>query len=165
MSKNWFLFHYFLVVFEIVLTNGDLPIYVIFYAFVIFWIFNTKLHNLYHFVVQSHCERRRVPFENNKRLQNISNWSCRLTREQEPCHVKGIFLCDRLCTTLASVLRTSILLKNLQKTKWCRCGRSRSDAQVSDWTTKILREKLRTPGTVQCSLSAYSSSHKRKEVF
>jgi len=56
---------------------------------------------------------------------------------------------DRLCTTLASVLRTSIHLKNLQKTEWRRCGRSRSDAQVSDGTTKTLREKLRTRGTVQ----------------
>ena len=34
---------------------------------------------------------------------------------------------DRLCTTLASVLHTSIHLKNLQKTEWRRCGRSRSD--------------------------------------
>jgi len=48
---------------------------------------------------------------------------------------------DRLCTTLASVLHTSIHLKNLQKTEWCRCGQSRSDAQVSDGTTKTLREK------------------------
>jgi len=49
---------------------------------------------------------------------------------------------DRLCTTLASVLHTSILLnKNLQKTEWRRCGRSRSDAQVSDGITKTLREK------------------------
>ena len=48
---------------------------------------------------------------------------------------------DRLCTTLASVLHTSIHLKILQKTEWRRCGRSRSDAQVSDGTTKTLREK------------------------
>jgi len=48
---------------------------------------------------------------------------------------------DRLCTTLASVLHTSILLKNLKKTEWRRCGRSRSDAQVSDRITKTLREK------------------------
>jgi len=45
---------------------------------------------------------------------------------------------DRLCTTLAFVLHTSILLKNLQKTEW---RRSRSDAQVSDRITKTLREK------------------------
>ena len=44
-------------------------------------------------------------------------------------------------TTLASVLHTSILLKNLQKTEWHRYGRSRPDAQVSDGITKILREK------------------------
>jgi len=41
-------------------------------------------------------------------------------------------LLDRLCTTLSSVLRTSNLLKNLKKTEWRRCCRSRSDAQVSD---------------------------------
>jgi len=38
---------------------------------------------------------------------------------------------DRLCTMLASVLHTSIHLKNQQKTEWRHCGRSRSDAQVS----------------------------------
>ena len=48
---------------------------------------------------------------------------------------------DRLSTALASVLHTSILLKNLQKTEWRRWGRSRSDAQVSDGITKTLREK------------------------
>ena len=48
---------------------------------------------------------------------------------------------DRLYTTLASVLHTLILLKNLQKTEWRRCSRSRSDAQVSDEITKTLREK------------------------
>jgi len=48
---------------------------------------------------------------------------------------------DRLCTTLASVLHTSILLKNLKKTEWRHCGRSRADAQVSDGITKTLREK------------------------
>jgi len=72
-----------------------------------------------------------------------------------PC--RRFLLLDRLCTTLASVLHTSILLKNLKKIEWRRCGRSRSDAQVSDRITKILREKLRTQGTVQYSLSAYSN--------
>jgi len=48
---------------------------------------------------------------------------------------------DRLCTTLASVLHTSILLKNLKKTEWRRCGRSRSDTQVSGGITKNLREE------------------------
>jgi len=48
---------------------------------------------------------------------------------------------DRLCTTLASILRTSILLKNLKKTEWRRCGRSRSDAEVSDGIPKNLREE------------------------
>jgi len=47
----------------------------------------------------------------------------------------------RLCSTLASILHTSILLNNLKKTEWCRCGRSRSDAQVSDGITKTLREE------------------------
>jgi len=66
-------------------------------------------------------------------------------------------LLDQLSTTLASVLQASNPRKNLKKTEWRRCGRSRSDAQVSDGITKILREKLRTQGPVQCSLSAYSS--------
>ena len=49
-----------------------------------------------------------------------------------PLPRQWFLLLDRLCTTLASVLRTSILLKNLKKTEWRRCSRSRSDAQVSD---------------------------------
>jgi len=72
---------------------------------------------------------------------------------------------DRLCTTLASVLHTSIHLKNLQKTEWRRCDRSRSDAQVSDGTTKTLREKTKNSRNRAKTLSAYSSILKRKEVF
>jgi len=45
-------------------------------------------------------------------------------------------LLDRLRTTLASVLHTSILRKNLKKKEWRHCGRLRSDAQVSDGITK-----------------------------
>ena len=61
---------------------------------------------------------------------------------------------DRLCTTLASVSHTSILLKNLKKTEWRRCGRSRSDAQVSDGITKnSKREKLKLKEPCKISLS------------
>ena len=45
-------------------------------------------------------------------------------------------LLDQLRTTLASVLQASIPRKNLKETEWRRCGRSRSDAQVSDGITK-----------------------------
>ena len=43
---------------------------------------------------------------------------------------------DQLRTTLASDLHASIPRKNLKKTEWRRCGRSRFDAQVSDGITK-----------------------------
>ena len=45
-------------------------------------------------------------------------------------------LLDQLRTMLASVLHASIPRKNLKKTEWRRCGRSRSDAQVIDGITK-----------------------------
>ena len=61
---------------------------------------------------------------------------------------------DRLCTTLTSVLHTSIPLKNLQKTEWRRCGRSRFDAQVCDGITKTLREKAKNSNRAK-TLSAY----------
>jgi len=71
---------------------------------------------------------------------------------------------DRLCTTLPSVLHTSIHLKNLQKTECRRCGQSRSDAQVSDGTTKTLREKslkLKEPCKNSLSVLKYSQSVKK----
>ena len=96
---------------------------------------------------------------------DFAHWSCRLTRTQEPCHVEGILPLDRLCTTLASVLHTSIHLKNLQKTEWHRYGRSRSDAQVSDGTTKTLREKTKNSRNRAKTLSVTQVFSKRKEVF
>ena len=71
---------------------------------------------------------------------------------------------DRLCTTLASVLHTSILLKNRKKTEWRRCGRSRSDAQVSDGITKTLtREKLKLKEPCKISLSVLKCSQSVKK--
>jgi len=63
-------------------------------------------------------------------------------------------LLDQLRTTLASVLRVSILLKNLRKTEWCHCGRSRFDAQVSDGITKYSERisKLKEPCAVNLSV-------------
>ena len=63
-------------------------------------------------------------------------------------------LLDQLRTTLASVLCVSILRKDLQKTEWRRCGRSRSDAQVSDGITKYSERisKLKEPSAVNLSV-------------
>ena len=63
-------------------------------------------------------------------------------------------LLDQLRTTLASVLHTSILRKNLQKIEWRHCGRSRSDAQVSDGITKYSERipKLKEPCAVNLSV-------------
>jgi len=69
---------------------------------------------------------------------------------------RRFLLLDQLSTTLASVLQASIPRKNLKETEWRRCGRSRSDAQVSDEITKILREKLNSRNRANI-LSAYSS--------
>ena len=71
---------------------------------------------------------------------------------------------DRLCTMLASVLHTSSLLKNLKKTEWCRCGRSRSDAQVSDEITKNSKRgklKLKEPCKISLSVLKCSQSVKK----
>ena len=78
-------------------------------------------------------------------------------------------LLDQLRTTLASVLHVSILRKNLQKPEWRRCGRSRSNAQVSDGITKYSERisKLKEPCAVnlsvlksilKCSQKAYLKS-------
>ena len=72
---------------------------------------------------------------------------------------------DRLCTTLASILHTSINLKNLQKTEWRRCGRLRFDTQVSDGTTKTLRERTKNSRNRAKTLSITLVFSKRKEVF
>jgi len=75
-------------------------------------------------------------------------------------------LLDQLRTTLAFVLHVSIPRKNMKKTKWRRCGRSRSDAQVSGRITKN-SENISTQGTVrsesQCAIK-YSESVPQKSV-
>ena len=54
---------------------------------------------------------------------------------QESCHVKDLSFVQ-LRTTLAFAPHILIPRKNLKKTKWRHCDRSRSDAQVSGRITK-----------------------------
>ena len=67
---------------------------------------------------------------------------------------------NQLRTTLAFAPHVLIPRKNLKKTKWRRCGRSRSDAQVSDGITKN-SENISTQGTVrsesQCTRKYFES--------
>jgi len=74
-------------------------------------------------------------------------------------------LLDQPRTTLASVLQASIPRKNLKETEWCRCGRSRSNAQVSDGITKYSERKAKLKEPCKYSLSVLKSFQKRKEVF
>jgi len=61
---------------------------------------------------------------------------------------------DQLRTTLAFAPYALIPRKNLKKTKWRRCGRSRSDAQVSDRITKNSERisQLKEPCAVNLSV-------------
>ena len=76
---------------------------------------------------------------------------------------------DQLRTTLAFAPHALIPRKNLKKTKWRRCDRSRFDAQVSDGITKNSERisQLKEPCAVNLSvlesiLKVYSSVLKKR---
>ena len=75
---------------------------------------------------------------NRKKMINIIDPACWPKRWS--CASSNL---DRLLRRVSLRPFNAIHLKNLQKKKRRRCGRSRSNAQVSDWTTNYLRVKLK----------------------
>ena len=73
----------------------------------------------------------KLEFQISKSIIDPAGWP-----ECKSLATSKVSLLDQLRTTLVFAPHALIPRKNLKKTKWRRCGRSRSDAQVSDGITK-----------------------------